>query len=149
MHHSTRFFTGEKILPIGFTHIFQSSKEIQIETEISTEENSTFKADFDKTVWVLNNFLTNAIKHSEVGKKIIIKTENISDQIKLSVQDFGKGIDSKYHSKVFDRYFQVPEDFQNGTGLGLAISKNFIKKQVGEIGLESKPNEGSTFWMIL
>jgi PAS domain S-box-containing protein len=129
--------------------VVAENKEIQIETEISTEENSTFKADFDKTVWVLNNFLTNAIKHSEVGKKIIIKTENISDQIKLSVQDFGKGIDSKYHSKVFDRYFQVPEDFQNGTGLGLAISKNSIEKQGGEIGLDSKPNEGSTFWMIL
>lgn len=84
-----------------------------------------------------------------MGEKIIIKTENISDQIKFSVQDFGKGIDLKYHSQVFDRYFQVPEDFQNGTGLGLAISKNFIEKQGGEIGLESKPNEGSTFWMIL
>ena len=129
--------------------VVAENKEIQIETEISTEENSTFKADFDKTVWVLNNFLTNAIKHSEMGEKIIIKTENISDQIKFSVQDFGKGIDSKYHSKVFDRYFQVPEDFQNGTGLGLAISKNFIEKQGGEIGLESKPNEGTTFWMIL
>ena len=129
--------------------VVAENKEIHIETEINTEENSTIKADFDKTVWVLNNFLTNAIKHSEMGEKIIIKTENISDQIKLSVQDFGKGIDSKYHSKVFDRYFQVPEDFQNGTGLGLAISKNFIEKQGGEIGLESKPNEGSTFWMIL
>ena len=129
--------------------VVAENKEILIETDINTEENSTIKADFDKTVWVLNNFLTNAIKHSEMGEKIIIKTENISDQIKLSVQDFGKGIDSKYHSKVFDRYFQVPEDFQNGTGLGLAISKNFIEKQGGEIGLESKPNEGTTFWMIL
>lgn len=98
---------------------------------------------------MLNNFLTKAIKHSDVGKTIIISTEKSNDKIKFSVQDFGKGIDLKYHSKVFDRYFQVPEDFQNGTGLGLAISKNFIEKQGGEIGLESKPNEGSTFWMIL
>ena len=129
--------------------IVAENKEIQIEAAINTEENSTIKADFDKTIWVLNNFLTNAIKHSEVGKKIIIKTENISDKIKFSVQDFGKGIDSKYHSKVFDRYFQVPEDFQNGTGLGLAISKNFIEKQGGEIGVLSRRNEGSIFYFIL
>ena len=126
--------------------IVAENKEIQIETDINTEENSTIKADFDKTVWVLNNFLTNAIKHSETGTKIIIKTEHISDKIKFSVQDFGKGINSKYHSKVFDRYFQVPEDFQNGTGLGLAISKNFIEKQDGEIGMESSENEGSIFY---
>lgn len=126
--------------------IVAENKEIQIETDINTEENSTIKADFDKTVWVLNNFLTNAIKHSETETKIIIKTEHISDKIKFSVQDFGKGINSKYHSKVFDRYFQVPEDFQNGTGLGLAISKNFIEKQGGEIGIESSENEGSVFY---
>ena len=126
--------------------IVAENKEIQIETDINTEENSTIKADFDKTVWVLNNFLTKAIKHSETGTKIIIKTEHISDKIKFSVQDFGKGINSKYHSKVFDRYFQVPEDFQNGTGLGLAISKNFIEKQGGEIGIESSENEGSIFY---
>lgn len=126
--------------------IVAENKEIQIETDINTEENSTIKADFDKTVWVLNNFLTNAIKHSETETKIIIKTEHISDKIKFSVQDFGKGINSKYHSKVFDRYFQVPEDFQNGTGLGLAISKNFIEKQGGEIGIESSENEGSIFY---
>lgn len=126
--------------------IVAENKEIQIETDINTEENSTIKADFDKTVWVLNNFLTNAIKHSETGTKIIIKTEHISDKIKFSVQDFGKGINSKYHSKVFDRYFQVPEDFQNGTGLGLAISKNFIEKQGGEIGIKSSENEGSIFY---
>lgn len=134
---------------VSNNQIVAENKEIQLETEIKTEENSIVKADFDKTVWVLNNFLTNAIKHSEVGKKIIIKTENVSDKIKFSVQDFGKGIDSKYHSKVFDRYFQVPEDFQNGTGLGLAISKNFIEKQGGEIGLDSSVNEGSTFWVLL
>ena len=69
--------------------------------------------------------------------------------MKFSVQDFGEGIDQKYQTKVFERYFQIPEDHQNGTGLGLAISKNFIEKQGGEIGVESTLNQGSIFWMIL
>ena len=107
------------------------------------------KADFDKTVWVLNNFLTNAIKHSQPGRKIIVSSKPQGDKIKISVKDFGKGIDEKYHTKIFERYFQVPEDFQNGTGLGLAISKNFIEKQGGKIGVKSILNEGSEFYILL
>ena len=129
--------------------ILAENKEIKIITDFKTDTTDTINADFDKTVWVLNNFLTNAIKHSEIGKKIIISTETSADKIKFSVQDFGKGIDAKYHSKVFDRYFQLPEDFQNGTGLGLAISKNFIEKQGGEIGVESAEHVGSTFYFVL
>ncbi|TXF75131.1 ATP-binding protein [Chryseobacterium sp.] len=129
--------------------VIAENKEIEILTDFRTRESDTVKADFDKTVWVLNNFLTNAIKHSGAGQKIIISTERIKDKVRFSVQDFGKGIDPKYHSRIFDRYFQVPEDYLSGTGLGLAISKNFIEKQGGEIGLESEINKGSTFWMML
>ena len=125
------------------------NKEVGLISQFKTTQEEIVKADFDKTVWVLNNFLSNAIKHSKAGQEIIVSTEKIADKVKFSVQDFGEGIDQKYHTKVFERYFQIPEDHQNGTGLGLAISKNFIEKQGGEIGVESVKNEGSTFWMIL
>jgi PAS domain S-box-containing protein len=129
--------------------IIAENKEINLISKLNTKNEDTVKADFDKTVWVLNNFLTNAIKHSEVGQKVIITTDQIGNKVKFSVQDFGKGIHQKYHSKVFDRYFQIPEDHQTGTGLGLAISKNFIEKQGGEIGLDSEGIGGSIFWMTL
>ena len=129
--------------------IIAENKEIKLISDLKTKSEDTIQADFDKTVWVLNNFLTNAIKHSEVGQKVIIDTDQIGDKVKFSVQDFGKGIDQKYHSKVFDRYFQIPEDHQTGTGLGLSISKNFIEKQGGSIGLDSEENGGSIFWMTL
>ncbi len=125
------------------------NKEVCLISQFKTTQEEVVKADFDKTVWVLNNFLSNAVKHSKAGQEIIVSTENIADKVKFSVQDFGEGIDQKYQTKVFERYFQIPEDHQNGTGLGLAISKNFIEKQGGEIGVESVKNEGSTFWMIL
>ncbi len=125
------------------------NKEVGLISQFKTTQEEVVKADFDKTVWVLNNFLSNAIKHSKAGQEIIVSTEKIADKVKFSVQDFGEGIDQKYQTKVFERYFQIPEDHQNGTGLGLAISKNFIEKQGGEIGVESVKNEGSTFWMIL
>lgn len=125
------------------------NKQVGLISQFKTTQEEIVKADFDKTVWVLNNFLSNAIKHSKAGQEIIVSTEKIADKVKFSVQDFGEGIDQKYQTKVFERYFQIPADHQNGTGLGLAISKNFIEKQGGEIGVESVKNEGSTFWMIL
>ena len=129
--------------------LIAENKEIKLITDLKTQIDSIINADFDKTVWVLNNLLTNAIKHSEIGQKIIISTDQVGNQVKFSVQDFGKGISQKYHSKVFERYFQIPEHYQSGTGLGLAISKNIIEKQGGSIDLESKSTGGSVFYFKL
>ncbi|WP_267405031.1 MULTISPECIES: ATP-binding protein [unclassified Chryseobacterium] len=124
-------------------------KNISINTQILLNDNDFVSADFDKTVWVMNNFLSNAIKHSFQDENIQILVEKIDSKIKFSITDTGKGIDEKYHRQIFDRYFQVPGEHQNGTGLGLAISKNFIEKQHGEIGVKSSPNLGSTFYFVL
>ncbi|WP_343661505.1 ATP-binding protein [Chryseobacterium sp.] len=124
-------------------------KNISINTEYLLEENDAVTADFDKTVWVMNNFLTNAVKHSFQDESIKIVVEKLDSFIQFSIIDTGSGIDEKYHRQIFDRYFQVPGEHQNGTGLGLAISKNFIEKQHGEIGVKSSLNNGSTFYFRL
>ncbi|PRA97597.1 PAS domain-containing sensor histidine kinase [Chryseobacterium sp. MYb7] len=124
-------------------------KNISISTEYLLEETDAVTADFDKTVWVMNNFLTNAVKHSFQDENIKIVVEKLDSFIQFSIIDTGSGIDEKYHRQIFDRYFQVPGEHQNGTGLGLAISKNFIEKQHGEIGVKSSLNNGSTFYFRL
>ncbi|MCU7613074.1 ATP-binding protein [Chryseobacterium sp. GMJ5] len=124
-------------------------KNISITTSYILDDNDAVLADFDKTVWVLNNFLSNAIKHSFQDENITVTVEKISSFIQFSITDTGSGIDEKYHRQIFDRYFQVPGEHQNGTGLGLAISKNFIEKQNGEIGVKSAVNQGSTFYFML
>ncbi len=124
-------------------------KNISITSQFFTDDQDLVLADFDKTVWVMNNFLSNAIKHSFQDESIRIDVEKAGSKIRFSITDTGKGIDEKYHRQVFDRYFQVPGEHQNGTGLGLAISKNFIEKQHGEIGVKSAPNQGSTFYFLL
>lgn len=124
-------------------------KNISITFQSFIDEQDLVLADFDKTVWVMNNFLSNAIKHSFQDESIRIDVEKAESKIRFSITDTGKGIDEKYHHQVFDRYFQVPGEHQNGTGLGLAISKNFIEKQHGEIGVKSSPNQGSTFYFLL
>ncbi|WP_292010299.1 ATP-binding protein [Chryseobacterium sp.] len=124
-------------------------KNISINAQYLADENCFIGADSGKTIWVMNNFLSNAIKHSFQDESIEIKTEKEGSYIRFSITDTGSGIDEKYHRQIFDRYFQVPGEHQNGTGLGLAISKNFIEKQNGEIGVESSPNQGSTFYFKL
>ncbi|MCG7280146.1 ATP-binding protein [Chryseobacterium taklimakanense] len=125
------------------------NKSIKITLENKVEENATVTADFDKTVWVLNNFITNAIKHSFTDGEIILGAEKLGDRSKFFVKDFGNGIDEKFQNQIFDRYFQVPGSNQNGTGLGLSICKSFIEKMNGEIGVDSTGAEGSRFWFLL
>jgi len=107
------------------------------------------KADSEKTGWVLINFLTNAINYSSNQSQIVVKLKKVNHQVLFQVIDNGKGIDKRYQSKVFDKYFQIPGSHKSGTGLGLAISKEFIEAQNGTISVESELGLGSTFSISL
>ena len=80
-------------------------------------------------VWVLINFLTNAIRYFSEQSTITVKLKSDRHQVLFTVIDKGKGIDIRYRNKVFDKYFQIPGSHKTGTGLGLAISKEFIEAQ--------------------
>lgn len=122
----------------------------QIQLQIEAQENLPLaKADSEKTAWVLINFLTNAIRYSSENSTVKIKVSSENNQINFAVIDTGKGIDSRYKTKVFDKYFQIPGSHKSGTGLGLAISKEFIEAQGGTIGMESELGLGSTFYFKL
>ena len=122
------------------------AEQKQISIQVDAEPNLPFvKADSEKTGWVLINFLTNAITYSSTQSQIIVKLQMEHDKVSFKVVDFGKGIDSRYKNKVFDKYFQIPGSNKSGTGLGLAISKEFIEAQNGTIEVESELGFGSTF----
>jgi len=123
-------------------------KQIKLLAKLE-EELPEVKADTEKTAWVLINFLTNAIRYSSEESKIVIALKKEQDGVLFSVKDEGKGIESRYREKIFDRYFQVPGSAKTGTGLGLAISKEFIEAQGGNIGLDSEIGMGSTFYFNL
>ncbi len=107
-------------------------------------------ADSEKTSWVLINLLTNAIEYSPENAVIEINVLAENNNLIFSVKDYGIGIDEKYQQHLFDHYFRVPGNSnKSSTGLGLAISKAFILAQGGQIKVESKINEGSTFSFTL
>jgi PAS domain S-box-containing protein len=110
------------------------------------------RADLDKTTWVLINLLSNAIKYSYEKSVVDLDVKKLkNDEIEFSVKDHGRGIENKYLSRIFERYFKVPGATvdQTGTGLGLAIAKDFIEAQSGKIGVESELGEGSRFYFTL
>ena len=68
-----------------------------------------------------------------------------SDFVEMYVQDFGKGIDPRYHQSIFDRYFRVPGTKVQGSGLGLSISKDFVEAHGGTLTVQSELGKGSRF----
>jgi NtrC-family two-component system sensor histidine kinase KinB len=106
-------------------------------------------ADSEKTAWVLTNLISNAIRYSYDNSVIYIELKADPNKVHFSVKDTGQGIEPKYQSKIFDRYFRVPGSKKEGTGLGLAISKEFIEAQGGQITLESEFGSGSVFTVSL
>jgi PAS domain S-box-containing protein len=156
--------TGKLQLNFGSTHpknivdyavkaLKTTAEQKHITLNVQCDENlPEVHADLDKTTWVLINLLSNAIKYSHEKAVVdLIVKKHKADEIEFSVQDHGRGIDQKYLSRIFERYFKVPGATveQTGTGLGLAIAKDFIEAQAGKIGVESEIGGGSRFYFTL
>lgn len=128
---------------------FQAEQK-QLVLELETEEGlPPVNADLEKTAWVMVNLLSNAIRYSPEQGIIHIRVAKEKNNVRFSIRDSGKGIDPQYQDKIFDKFFRVPGSHQNGTGLGLAIAKEFMTAQNGQIGVTSKPGEGTTFYLQL
>lgn len=98
----------------------------------------------------LKNLLSNAIKYSPEGGRIKIRAERarMGEFIEVSIEDQGTGIPEEYQNKIFDRFFRIENTTHTikGTGLGLHLVKISIEKHHnGQVFVQSKPNEGSTF----
>jgi two-component system, NtrC family, sensor histidine kinase KinB len=107
------------------------------------------QADEEKTAWVLNNLISNAIRYSYDNSVVFINVKDRNNKIDFSVTDTGQGIAPQYKEKIFDRYFRIPGTKKEGTGLGLSISKEFIEAQGGSIQVNSDFGAGSTFTITL
>ncbi|MEF9923778.1 MAG: ATP-binding protein [Muribaculaceae bacterium] len=118
---------------------------IDIEVDYPDEKVSKLFIDSEKIAWVLTNLLSNAVRYSKENGRVIIGAKQDGDIIELYVQDFGKGIDPRYHQSIFDRYFRVPGTKVQGSGLGLSISKDFVEVHGGTLTVESEIGKGSRF----
>jgi len=125
-------------------------KNIHLETSIP-DDLPAVKADVEKTVWVLLNLISNAIRYSAENDTIEIAAKTDKSEVVVSVKDNGPGIEQQNHEKIFHKFVQIPgkAEYKGGAGLGLSISREFIQSQGGRIWVESALGKGSTFLFTL
>jgi len=95
------------------------------------------------------NYLSNALKYTPKEGKIELGLLQVNQRIRLFVKDNGPGISEEGQAKLFEVFSQVDETTTRayeGTGLGLALVKSLVEEMGGEVGVESEPGKGSTFW---
>jgi two-component system phosphate regulon sensor histidine kinase PhoR len=109
------------------------------------------KGNSERLEQVLMNLINNAIKYSRGSKRVIIKTQKHENWVRVSVTDFGIGLSEEQQYKIFERFYRV-EDKKNmtsGLGMGLYISSEIVNTHNGKLGVESKLDEGATFYFDL
>jgi signal transduction histidine kinase/FixJ family two-component response regulator len=108
--------------------------------------------DAHRIAQVLTNLLSNAIKFSPAGGHIEVSARAAGRELRVSVRDHGDGIAQKDVPKLFRKFQQIDSGSTRkvgGTGLGLVICKGIVEQHGGEVGVETEPGKGSTFWFTL
>lgn len=105
-------------------------------------------ADEEKIARVVFNLLSNALKYTPTGGDIFVDIATEGDKLRIDVRDTGKGIDKEEADKVFERFFQA-KGAASGTGIGLALVKSFVELHNGEVKVESEPDKGSDFIVVI
>ena len=125
-----------------------------ITLDLPQQELIAVHADQDRIQQVLSHYLTNALKFAPETLPIRVGITLEGTAVRVWVQDRGPGLTQEQQKRVWKRYYRVPElpvedGWKEGLGLGLYVCQEFIHRQQGEVGVESSPGQGATFWFTL
>lgn len=110
------------------------------------------RGDKERLVVLLTNVVGNAIKYTPSGGRVEVTCRREAARLHIRVADTGPGIAPGEHDKVFEKFYRSPDERiaqQPGTGLGLALAIQIARLHGGTITLESEPDNGSTFTVVL
>ena len=111
-------------------------------------------ADAGRIGQVVTNYLTNALKYSPAEQPVVVGLDVASNEARVWVRDQGPGLPPEEQVRIWERFHRVKGiKVQSGTGvglgLGLYICRIIIERHQGQVGVESTPGQGSTFWFTL
>ena len=133
--------------------VMAKKKDLELILNVSPEMPTRLVGDPGRLRQILINLLSNALKFTDKGE-ILLNVEHLEGlgartRARFLVKDSGIGIPQDKQETIFDSFTQADSSTTRkygGTGLGLSISKRLTSLMEGQIGVESKPGQGSTFW---
>ena len=140
-------------IPLSPPHILpcesnQIAKEKNISINEDCQKNIRARINPALMIQALSNLLGNAVKYSEPDTIVNVKVEEMEQELKISFTDQGHGISSQHLERLFERFYRVDtarSRKMGGTGLGLSIVKHITQLHGGQVTVESKLGQGSTF----
>jgi len=139
-----------------FSEVIQKQEDIAQAKNISLKYKSADPlnvfGDKNMILVVLRNIISNAIKFTNTEGKILVSSEDNGDLVKIKISDNGIGIKPDAIDKLFcidTKVSTYGTEQEQGNGLGLVLCKEFVKRNNGDIGVESKYGEGTTVWFTL
>ena len=119
-------------------------------TIAATDDVSDVCVDVSRIQYAFANLLSNALRFTRPGGSIRVTAGVVNHSVRFDVCDSGGGIPREHLPKIFSMFFRVPgQADNNGAGLGLAIVREIVIAHGGEVGVDSEPGVGSTFWFTL
>lgn len=136
-------------LPLAET--LASKRNITLERS-APDKDLAVMADTTRLKQVLLNLLSNAVKYNRDGGEVTLDTTATDrDTVIIAISDTGDGIPEEKQELVFEPFNRLGAETSavEGTGIGLTISRQLVQLMEGNIGFESTPDEGTTFWIEL
>jgi signal transduction histidine kinase len=124
------------------------AKGVRLKAEISIPEIRVL-ADHERVGHIFSNLINNALRHTPREGAVTLGASLTNGAVRFTVTDTGSGIAKEYRERLFEKFFQVPDGARKGTGLGLYIAREIVRAHGGDIGVESEPGKGSSFWFTL
>lgn len=121
-------------------------EEKHIDFDAQLEERVMVMADENMMEIVFNNLISNAIKFTEPGGRIVLRQQNDGPDVVVTVSDTGCGMDEETMAHIFDKFYQGDTSHSGeGNGLGLALARRVLEISGGSVSVCSRPGEGSDF----
>ena len=132
---------------IGHNKELASARNVEIISEFA-DASHEIRANRDQLFTLLNILIENAVNYSHENSKVEITSKLLDGRLKLSIRDYGIGINEKHLENIFKEYFRTNEatnKHENGSGLGLAIAEQIARIHHFTLDVQSGLGEGSTF----